>query len=178
MELEFSNFIPFDSFPDGTDIDTGEQGYNSGLEKGGIYLAFAGVKSDQYFQPKRLLYIGKAEDRTNCLGKRINEHGQPQTYQRESDHARWRREQRLNPNEVIGYCYAVVDDMTNLADIEYKLIYINQPPCNSKGKENDCSSSSCPSITLKFPHEFASTQQLKGYDNTLDSWLTQIGCDK
>ena len=178
MELKFSNFIPFYSFPDGTDIDTGEQGYNSGLEKGGIYLACAGVMSDQYFQPSRLLYIGKAEDSTNCLGKRINEHGQPQTHQPESDHVRWRREQRLKPNEIIGYCYAVVDDMATLADIENKLIYINQPPCNSKGKENDCSSFSCPSITLKFPHKFVAAQQLKGYDNTLDSWLSQIPSNK
>ena len=55
MELEFSNFIPFDSFPDGTDIDTGEQGYNSGLEKGGIYLAIEWVMSDQYIHPSPLL---------------------------------------------------------------------------------------------------------------------------
>ena len=47
MKLEFSKFIPFASFPDGTDIDTGEQGYNFGLDKGGIYLAFAGVMSNQ-----------------------------------------------------------------------------------------------------------------------------------
>lgn len=178
MELNFSNFIPFASFPDGTDIDTGEQGYNYGLEKGGIYLAFAGIMSNQYFQPSRLLYIGKAEDNTNCLGKRINEHGVPQTNQFESDHARWRREQKLKPNERIGYCYAVVDDMATIADIENKLIYINQPPCNSKGKENDCSSFSCPSITLKFPNKFAATQQLKGYNNTLDSWLSQIPSNK
>ncbi|MCM1441122.1 MAG: hypothetical protein NC131_18260 [Roseburia sp.] len=173
MELEFSNFIPFADFPDGTDIDTGVQGFNSGLEKGGIYLAYAGVTSGGYFQPKRLLYIGKAEDRTNCLGKRINEHGQPQTYQPESDHVRWRREQRLKPNEVIGYSYAVVDDMTNIADIENKLIYKNQPPCNYKGKKQDCSSPSCPPITQKFPYEFASTRQLKGY-GILEAWLTHI----
>ncbi len=177
MQLEFSKFIPFASFPDGTDIDTGEQGYNSGLEKGGIYLAFAGVISNQYFQPSRLLYIGKAEDNTNCLGKRINEHGVPQTNQFESDHVRWRREQKLKPIEVIGYCYAVVEDMTNLADIENKLIYKNQPPCNRKGKETDCSSSSCPPITLKFPYEFASTRQLKGY-GVFEWWLRQIRSNK
>ena len=177
MKLEFSKFIPFASFPDGTDIDTGEQGYNFGLDKGGIYLAFAGVMSNQYFQPSRLLYIGKAEDNTNCLGKRINEHGVLQTNQFESDHARWRREQKLKPIEVIGYCYAVVDDMTNLADIENKLIYKNQPPCNRRGKEKDCSSYSCPPITLKFPHEFASTRQLKGY-GVLEWWLRQIRSNK
>lgn len=62
MELNFSNFIPFASFPDGTDIDTGEQGYNDGLDR--AEASFGMVIEDYAANLKLLdLYIVKILDK-------------------------------------------------------------------------------------------------------------------
>lgn len=165
MELKFGEILAFCKIPDGNDIDTGEYGFAGDLAKGGIYMAFAGEIRNDKFVPSRLLYIGKAEDNTNSLGKRIDEHGRVLKGQSESDHARWRRIAKLGGNESIGYCYAALDDMKHIDDIESKLIYNNQPPCNDKKKENDCSSDKCPFFRISFQHEYACTKHIVGNDS-------------
>lgn len=170
MELKFSDFIIFSRFPDGHDIDTGEYGFEGDLGRGGIYMAFAGEEKNNRFIPSRLLYIGKAEDTTNTLGKRINEHGYILTGQTESDHVRWRKMAKLGRNESIGYCYAALDDMTSIEDIESKLIYNNQPPCNIKKKKTDCSSEKCPNFKVTFQKEYDCIKNIIGND-TLQSFL-------
>lgn len=170
MNLHFGDFIPFSKIPDGNDIDTGEYGFYGDLANGGIYMAFAGERRDDYFIPSRLLYIGKAENTTNSLGKRINEHGDILKGKSESDHARWRRLAKLDGNESIGYCYAVLGDMEHIDDIESKLIFNNQPICNDKKKETDYSSDKCPYFKVSFQSEYACTKQIVGND-TLQSFL-------
>jgi len=165
MELKFGEIFAFSKIPDGNDIDTGEYGFVGDLAKGGIYMAFAGEFRNDIFSPSRLLYIGKAETPNNSLGKRINEHGEFSTSFIESDHSRWRRIAKLGRNESIGYCYAAFDDMNHIDDIESKLIYNNQPPCNDKKKENDCSSDKCPFFRISFQHEYACTKHIVGNDS-------------
>lgn len=163
MKLQFSTIIPFDKIPDGHDIDSGSFEYTGGLEKGGIYMAFSITEFNNEIIIGKLLYIGKAESPSNCLGKRINEHGQPQTGQITSDHARWRKNTKLSALHKIGYCYAPLDDMTHIKDIENKLIWINQPECNTLGKESDCSSPDLDSIELSIPFD----APVKGYDPSI-----------
>lgn len=163
VELNFSKLIPFGNFPDGHDIDDGSYGFTGDLAKGGIYMAFAVSEIQGQINVEKLLYIGKAETPNNTLGKRINEHGQVLTGQKMFDHSRWRQNNDVENFQKIAYCYAYMDDMSDISDIEYKLIWLNQPPCNEKGKASDCSSDNCPSIRLQFPFNC----NVKGYINTL-----------
>lgn len=110
MKLEFGKFIPFNDFPDGGILDTGQEEYSDGLEKGGIYMAFAYDKADSTKLPKRLLYIGKADDSSNSLGKRINEHGRPKADGSPSDHSQWVESGWIERGEGIIYCAAPLDD--------------------------------------------------------------------
>ena len=177
MTLIFRPFIAFKDIPDGHDIDTGEYGFADDLAKGGIYMAFAGEAREDSFIPSKLLYIGKAETPANSLGKRINEHGQVLTGEHESDHSKWRREAHLDRNESIGYCYVALDDMTHVEDIESKLIFNNQPPCNIDKKNKDCSSELCPYFKVSFHDEYACTKWIIGND-TLQSFLRNVSVQK
>ena len=84
MDLNFSELIPFETLRDHSDR-------YPGLDKGGIYVAYAVSDIRGRITPERLLYIGKAESPTNNLGKRIKEHDEVQSGKTYSDHGLWRQ---------------------------------------------------------------------------------------
>lgn len=162
MDLFFSELIPFETLRDHADL------YN-GLDEGGIYVAYAVSDINGKITPEKLLYIGKAESPTNNLGKRIKEHDEVPTGKTYSDHGRWRQKKCLDKFQKIAYCFTPMDDMSDIEDIEKKLIWLNQPCANSDNKDRDNSSVTCPTITINTP--FSSS--LIGYTNTLDTFLNK-----
>lgn len=88
----------------------------------GVYLVYCGTLSDDrnFLRCREIIYIGQAED----------------IRRRHSDHER-RKDflAQLQPGEVLFYSYAKVE--TALLDrIENALIYHQQPPLNTSGKES------------------------------------------
>lgn len=152
MDLNFSELIPFETLRDNA-------GNYPGLDEGGIYVAYAVSDIKGTISPDKLLYIGKAESSTNSLGKRIKEHGDIPSGKTYSDHDRWRRNNYLDKFQKIAYCYALMDDMSDIVDIEKKLIWLNQPCANSQNKDRDNSSAECPYILIHTPF----TSRLRGY---------------
>lgn len=163
MDLSFSELIPFETLKDNSDR-------YPDLDKGGIYVAYAVSEIDGSITPENLLYIGKAEYPSNNLGKRIKEHDTAPTGKTYSDHGRWRQNKYLDRFQKIAYCYAPMDDMSNIEDIEKKLIWLNKPCANSDNKNRDNSSVNCPTINIILPF----TSRLQGYQNTLDTYLNNI----
>ena len=93
-------------------------------EKSGIYCVYAGSydESTKKVELNRLLYVGKADNIQDRIGRDKHEHLED-----------WKC--TLKRGEEIIYTRAFIEDSDDRTRVEAALIYYFQPPINSDGKD-------------------------------------------